>query len=236
LFTERFKAFFRGDRASAPDTPPAAGVRTAVASVPKRKNISGMENYTRASNGLDQFFYALRDTFGLSILDMSSATQANITFIPGLGHRIFAEDLLSCVDQTYPEEDFFQAQADAVKSHEVLNQCLNFPEGHFDGALVWDNFQYLAPPLLTDVVDRMYHVLRPNAYLLAYFSAEERSAMVQHHDYRISDARHLLLTPRSERPPAQFFSTRSLEKLFSRYQQIKFFLTRDSLREVLVKR
>jgi hypothetical protein len=71
---------------------------------------------------------------------------------------------------------------------------------------------------------------------LAYVSSEERAEVVQHHDYRIADAKTLLLTPRSQRPPSQHFSSRSLEKLFSRYQQIKFFLTRDSLREVLVKR
>jgi hypothetical protein len=194
------------------------------------------DNFKRNSNGLEQFFFALRDTSGLSILDLSAASQANITYITNLGHRIYAEDFLDAMDQTFPEEDYFNAQSDVVKAQQVLDQCLNFPPGHFDGALAWDGLQFVAPPLLNDVVDRLYDILRPNAYLLAYFSSDERADMVAHHDYRIDDSKTLLLTPRSQRPPAQHFSSRSLEKLFSRYQQIKFFLTRDNLREVLVKR
>jgi hypothetical protein len=45
-----------------------------------------------------------------------------------------------------------------------------------------------------------------------------------------------MLTSRGTRAPAQFFNNRALEKLFSRFQSLKFFLTRDSLREVIVKR
>ena len=97
------------------------------------------------------FFFALRDTAGLSILDLSAASQANISFITNLGHRIYAEDFLDSLDSTFPEEDYFNAQSDAGLAQQVLDQCLNFPVGHFDGALIWDGLQYVAPPLLTGV-------------------------------------------------------------------------------------
>jgi hypothetical protein len=237
LFRERFKSLISGkDRPAAAAKLPAPHKAAASSGSSKRRIAVKGETFKRNSNGLEQFFFALRDTSGLSILDLSAASQANISYITNLGHRIYAEDFLDCVDQTFPEDNFFEAQADAQTAQQVLDQCLNFPPGHFDGALAWDGLQFVAPPLLGEVVDRLYEILRPNAYLLAYFSADERAEMAPHHDYRIEDGKTLLLTPRSQRPPAQHFSSRSLEKLFSRYQQIKFFLTRDNLREVLVKR
>jgi hypothetical protein len=37
------------------------------------------------------------------------------------------------------------------------------------------------------------------------------------------------------RRPAQLFANRALEKLFVRFESVKFFLARDRLREVIVK-
>ena len=48
--------------------------------------------------------------------------------------------------------------------------------------------------------------------------------------------RHLPQPPRGQRRPAQIFNNRSLEKLFQKYHSVKFFLTRDHLREVIVRR
>jgi len=42
---------------------------------------------TRPSRGLEQFFTYLRGQAGLSILDLSSASQENINFITNLGHE-----------------------------------------------------------------------------------------------------------------------------------------------------
>jgi hypothetical protein len=45
----------------------------------------------------------------------------------------------------------------------------------------------------------------------------------------------LQVAQRGARRPAQLFNNRSLEKLFTRYDSVKFFLTRERLREVIVK-
>jgi hypothetical protein len=44
------------------------------------------------------------------------------------------------------------------------------------------------------------------------------------------------LTPRNQVRPVQYFNNRSLEKLFQKFNSVKFFLTRDHLREVIVRR
>jgi hypothetical protein len=43
------------------------------------------------------------------------------------------------------------------------------------------------------------------------------------------------LTQSGSRPAVQLFNNRGLERLFADFQSVKFFLTRERLREVLVR-
>ena len=45
----------------------------------------------------------------------------------------------------------------------------------------------------------------------------------------------LQVAQQGSRHPAQLFNNRSLEKLFGPFESVKFFLTRERLREVIVK-
>lgn len=204
---------------------------------PEKSLSSATSASTRASNGLDQFFGSIQDEHNLSILDFAGASQANVSFITTLGHRIFSNDILHTLDEAFGGEgDFVTNQADPRKADYFLRESLDFSERSFDGALVWDTLQFLAPPLLQETVDRLYHVLRPQAALLAFFHAEEKANTVPLYNYRIVESKTLSLTPRGERKPAQYFNNRSLEKLFQKFHSVKFFLTRDHLREVIVRR
>lgn len=236
MFGERWKAIFRGG-GNPPAPPLSRSVRYSHArGIHPARSSPDSSSYTRRSPGLEQFFHVVRDTAGLWMLDLSAASQSNVSFVTNLGHRLYTVDLVRALDETYPAERFFEMQNDPRLARQVLDQSLNFPAGQFDGALVWDCLQYMAPALLETVVERLYEILRPNAYLLAFFSAEERAVTVPRYVYRIADGRTLLLIPQEHRPPSQHFTSRHLERLFGRFQQIKFFLARDSLREVLVKR
>ena len=197
----------------------------------------GQSGVTRASNGLDQFFASLQDRENLTILDLAGASQANISFITNLGHRIYSDDILHTLDDAFGGDGgFLENQADPVRVKAFLGQSLDFPEAHFDGALVWDTLQFLSPALLQATVDRLFRILRPQASLLAFFNAQEKLSSIPVSSYRIVSSKSLLLLPRGERKPAQFFNNRTLEKLFQHFNSVKFFLTRDSLREVIVKR
>jgi SAM-dependent methyltransferase len=189
----------------------------------------------RQSNGLDQFFHSLRDMMGLSILDLGGASQANISFITSLGHRIYSEDFLRTMEQIFGSE-FYENQTDGSRVESFLQQTLSFPDGHFDGALVWDAFQFMSPSLLQPAIEQLARVLRPNAYLLSFFHSDERATSVPVYSYRIADPKTLQLSLRGYREPAQFFNNRALERLFQNFQSVKFFLARDHLREVIVKR
>src|SRR5712692_5832898 len=104
---------------------------------------------TRNSNGLDQFFSSIQDRDNLSILDLAGASQANVGFITNLGHRLYSDDIIRTLDDAFGGEgDFLANQTDPRRASRFLQESLAFPNGHFDGALVWDTLQYLAPPLL----------------------------------------------------------------------------------------
>lgn len=197
-------------------------------------SVSALE--TRHSHGLDQFCASLEERPGLSILDLAGASQATISFLTNYGHRLYSDDFVHQLDQCFGDGDFYENQNNPLKVARFLDAALSFPEGQFDGALVWDTLQFLSAPLLATVVERLREVLRPGSCLLAFFHAEERIDSIPTYSYRISDHRTILLASRGRRRPAQFFNNRSLEKLFQDFESVKFFLTRDHLREVIVRR
>jgi len=192
---------------------------------------------SRASHGLEQFFASIEGEQNLSILDFAGASQANVSFITALGHRIYSNDVLRSLEDTFGTDgEFLTNQTDPERARLFLQESLEFPEQKFGGALVWDTLQFLAPALLEATVDRLYEVLQPNSYLLAFFQADEKARTAPLFSYRIVEKKTMSLTPRGQARPVQYFNNRSLEKLFQKFQSVKFFLTRDHLREVIVRR
>jgi hypothetical protein len=191
---------------------------------------------TRNSHGLDQFCSVLEERPGLSILDFAAASQNTISFITGQGHRLCSDDFLLQLDTCFGEGDDAESQSDPFRVEDFLAGAFDFPNDSFDGALIWDNLEFLTPQLLARVMSRLHAILRPGAILLAMFHAQEHKQPIPSYSYRIQDRRTVVMTPRGNRKPASFFNNRNLEKLFENFQSVKFFLTRDALREVIVRR
>lgn len=189
----------------------------------------------RHSSGFEQFSAMLQRSENLSILDMSGASQANVSFITSFGHRISTDDILATMEQCFAG-DFLENQKIASTAQRFMDQTLTFPDQSFDGALVWDTLQFLVPPLLDQVVAQLLRVMRPGGLMLVFFRADERSNRIPTYNYRIQDQRTLHVSPRGEYQNVQFFHNRLLEKLFQNAGSVKFFLTRDHLRELIVRR
>ncbi len=192
---------------------------------------------TRHSSGFDQFCSILQSSDNLSILDMAGASQANITFITNLGHRISSDDIVGTMAECFGD-DFLENQQAASTAQRFLDQTLTFPDESFDGALVWDALQFLTPPLLEQTVAQLLRVMRPGGALLVFFNSDEKATRIPVYNYRIQDAKTLLQVSRAgaNYQRSQYFNNRTLEKLFQSAASLKFFLTRDHLREVLVRR
>ncbi len=187
---------------------------------------------SRQSRGLEQFFACIRDQTGLTILDLGGASQANVSFITSLGHKLHTEDFLRSMQETFGEDD----QTNPGRIDYFLRQSLDYPDGTFDGVLVWDVLEYMGPPLLAAVIERLSRITRPGSYMLAFFHSDERAAAVPYYAFRIQDFNQIQVCSSGSRKPAQLFNNRTLEKLFQKFDSVKFFLTRENLREVIVRR
>ena len=191
----------------------------------------------RHSSGFDQFCSILRNAENLSILDMSGASQANITFVTGLGHRISSDDIVGTMQECF-EEGFLENQQAASNAQRFLDQTLKFPDEFFDGALVWDALQFLTSPLVDQTIAQLLRVMRPGGAMLVFFNSDEKVTQIPVYNYRIQDPKTLVQIPRTNIPRqrTQFFNNRAIEKLFQNAASLKFFLTRDHLRELIVRR
>jgi hypothetical protein len=234
LLKERLKRIFLGGPA-APEQPAASPRGPGLSSPSARESDA---TYSRHSHGLEQFFSQIQSEQNLWILDLAGASQANVSFITSLGHRLYSVDFLRTLDTAFEAagDDPFAAQFDTRRIDRFLDENLDFEERFFDGVMVWDSLEFLAPPLLKDTVERLYRITKPGSYLLAFFHAEEKAVSIPAYTYRIGDAGTLLLTPRGPRRAAQHFNNRAIEKLFQQFRSVKFFLARDHLREVIITR
>jgi 2-polyprenyl-3-methyl-5-hydroxy-6-metoxy-1,4-benzoquinol methylase len=188
----------------------------------------------RPSRGLEEFFNYIRGQSGLRILDLGGATQQNVTFITNLGHRLYSEDFLRILHEVFGAEDTVD-QSNPGRIEYFLHQALDYGEEQFDGVLVWDVLEYLNPTLLAAVVDKLHTIVRPKSYLLSFFHSDDKLDIVPRYTFRIQDVNQLQVTQQGVRRPARLYNNRSLEKLFGRFESVKFFLTRDRLREVIAK-
>jgi hypothetical protein len=203
--------------------------------VPKANPSTSPPTLTRQSGGFDQFYAALKSSEGHSVLDLAGASQANITFITEAGHRISSDDIVGAMTQAFGD-NFAENQKTAARAERFLQQTLTFPAESFDGALVWDAFQFLAPPLIERTVERLMRLMRPGGLILAFFNANEKMKEIPLYHYRIQGPKTLLQIPRGAPQRVHNFNNRSIEKLFKSASSVKFFLTRDNLREVLIRR
>ncbi|MBZ5584594.1 MAG: class I SAM-dependent methyltransferase [Acidobacteriia bacterium] len=214
-----------GNGAPSPAIPKAA--------FPSRKSSGQDAISTRTSRGLEEFFTYIRDQSGLTILDLGGATQQNVSFITNLGHRLYSENFLQILSETFGEDTVDQSNPGRIEY--FLRQTLDYEEGQFDGVLVWDVLEYLTPALLTAVVDRLRKVVRPKSYMLTFFHSDDKLETVPMYTFRIQEVNTLQLAQHGMRRPAQLFNNRALEKLFNRFEYVKFFLTKERLREIIVK-
>ncbi len=215
-------------------SPAGGSPQGAGGSAPSRRAASAESTTVRPSRGMEEFFGYIRNETGLTLLDLGGASQQNVSFITNLGHRLYSEDFVRLLDETFKGDESGE-QANPGRIDFLLKQTLDYPDAHFNGALVWDVLEYLSPPLLTAVVDRLRKLVLPNSYLLAFFHSDVKLESVPTYSFRIQNAGSLEVVKYGMHRPPQLFNNRGLEKLFADYASVKFFLAKDGLREVIIK-
>lgn len=204
-----------------------------MAPIPERPPL---REFSRNSSALDQFFQAFHGQVGLMVLDLGVSNQENTDFFNEMGHKLRYDNFLRSLDESFGDGDFYANQENELRIEAFQSKVLNFDDDSLDGVLVWDSLQYLSPAMLEAAVCQLHAVLHKGGQMLCVFHTDEKQAEVPSYSYRIQKRNQVKLVGRGYRKPAQYFSTRALEKLFRDFETVKFFLTQDSLREVLIRK
>jgi SAM-dependent methyltransferase len=200
---------------------------------------AGTARISRHSSGWVQMAKHLRSREALRILDIGPTSAGNINFITNLGHSIYMANLVE--DAARPEYVVARTEGpDAGKNTydiaRFLKENLDFAGRVFDVVTLWDTADYLPEPLVRPVVDRLYDVLEPGGQLLAFFHAKMEGSENSFSRYHLTPTDQLEMQRIGTHPILHTYTTRQIETLFQRYASHRFFLAKDTLREVIVVR
>jgi hypothetical protein len=208
---------------------------------------------SRRSSGLAELAKLLNSEESLCVLDLGYTSPSNIRYFTERGHKIYSEDLL--VASTDPALLTRDEDGNSVPDEKrFLADNLVYPNAQFDLVLCWNIADYMEEALVKPVVGRLWSLMKPGAMLLAFFHTREAGPDAPCYRYHVVGTDILEMQPivprrDSRRSPAgavqsvdttfrlqRVFNNRHIENLFRDFASIKFFLSRDNVREVLVVR
>jgi SAM-dependent methyltransferase len=205
------------------------------------------ERLTRRSSAVAELSRVFKSEEPLCVLDIGATSASNIRFFTERGHRIYSQDLLEA--STDPALSARDEQGQAVlDSKKFLDENLAYPNAHFDLVFCWNLPDYMDESLVKPVVARLWSVMKPGGLLLAFFHTREAGPDAAYYRYHVTGTdtleMHALNAKREHgkgnaRPHfalQRVFNNRHIENLFRDFASIKFFLSRDNIREVLVVR
>ncbi len=190
---------------------------------------------TRRSSGLAEFNKIVSSQQGLCILDLGPTSPQNISLLTDLGHRVYNEDvLLASMDPAFVEKK--EDGSSTVSLDRFLGESLKYSNQQFDAVLAWDIPDYLHESLVKAMVARLAAVMKPGGVLLAFFHTKDAGPEAPYYRYHIAGKDTLDLQRGPQFRLQRVFNNRHIENLFREFSNIKFFLARDNVREVLVVR
>src|SRR5215467_3296176 len=206
------------------------------------------ERLTRRSSAMAELSRVFRSEDTMCVLDIGATSASNIRFFTERGHRIYSQDLLEAsADPVFAAQD--ESGKPIVDTKKFLEENLAYPNGQFDLVFCWNLADYMDENLVKPVVARLWSVMKPGGMLLAFFHTREAGPDAPYYRYHITGTdlleMHALDAKRDHRKEhahahrftlQRVFNNRHIENLFRDYASIKFFLSRDNIREVLVVR
>jgi SAM-dependent methyltransferase len=212
---------------------------------------NAQDRLTRRSSALAELSKIFDSEDTLCVLDIGATSAANIRLFTERGHRMYSEDLLEA--STDPALRVHDEQGlPSLDSKKFLEENLVYPAGQFDVVFCWNLADYMDESLVKPVVARLWSVMKPGGMLLAFFHTREAGPDTPCYRYHISGKDTLEMQALSPKPGQRkesvnaaggrpftlqrVFNNRHVENLFRDFGSIKFFLSRDNIREVLVVR
>ena len=209
---------------------------------------------TRRSSSLAELSRFLKSDQPLCILDIGYTSAANIRYLTERGHKVYSEDLLEAsTDPSLVTRD--ERNQVILDSKRFLSDNLVYQAACFDVVLCWNLADYMDESLVKPVVARLWSMIKPGGMLLAFFHTREAGPDAPCYRYHMVnedtlEMQHIEARRDARKGPGRggqahsaggyrlqrVFNNRHIENLFRDFTSIKFFLTRDNVREVLVVR
>jgi hypothetical protein len=188
----------------------------------------------RHSSGWKDMLKHLRSQESLRVLDIGPTSSTNINYITGLGHSIYMANLVE--EAAKPE--WVVSKEDGGTSYDVerfLAANLNFSGRNFDVVLLWDTADYLPEPLVAPIFSRIHQVMEPGGLMLGFFHSTTDPG-TRFCRYHLTDSDVVEMQRAGNYSLHQIYSNRKIEHLLSAFSSYRFFLAKDSLREVIITR
>ncbi len=189
----------------------------------------------RHSSGWKDLLKHLKTEESLRVLDIGPTSSTNINYITSLGHSIYMANL---VEEAAKPEWLIPGEAGEEARFDVdgfLASNLNFSGRNFDVVILWDTADYLPEPLLVPVFSRIHQVMEPGGLMLAFFHATASSENTFCR-YHLTDTDVVEMQRAGSYPLVNIYSNRKIENMLSEFSTYRFFLAKDSLREVIITR
>jgi len=178
---------------------------------------------------------------GLRVLDFGATSPPNINYLTELGHSVYMANPVSdaaAAEWRKPAvagagEPPAEAEFDAER---FCASNLTFSGRVFDVILLWDTANYLPPTLAAPFFLRMQEVLQPGGRLLAFFHPRKDAPETVFSRYQLRDSEELIALRTGPFLIEAVYQTRQVERFFDKYQDIRFYLGKDNVREVYATR
>ena len=189
----------------------------------------------RHSSGWNELMKYLRTKESLRILDIGPTSSTNINYITSLGHSIY---MANVVEEASKPEWLIPGEEGAEPTFAIdkfLESNLNFSGRVFDVVILWDTADYLPEPLVAPVLSRIHEVLQPGGLMLAFFH-QASSPDTVFCRYHLTDTDVVEMQRAGNYPLLNIYNNRKIENMLKEFSNYRFFLAKDSLREVIITR
>jgi hypothetical protein len=189
----------------------------------------------RHSSGWKELQKQLKARESLRVLDIGPTSSSNINYITSLGHSIYMANL---VEEAAKPEWIIPGEGNEEPKYDVdrfLAANLNFSGRNFDVVILWDTADYLPEALVEPIFSRLHQVIEPSGLMLAFFHATSDPGTVFCR-YHLTDTEVVEMQKAGNYPLLHIYSNRKIENLLRDFNTYRFFLAKDSLREVIITR
>jgi hypothetical protein len=112
---------------------------------------------------------------------------------------------------------------------------LNFSGRNFDVVILWDTADFLPQALIEPLFERLHQVIEPGGTMLAFFHATGDPG-TEFCRYHLTDTEVVEMQKAGNYSLQHIYSNRKIESLLKEFSTYRFFLAKDSLREVIISR